>query len=449
MDEADPLRSGLVHVTAPTARVFIAADMSPVGGVPCHATLMSDLPPDPGLERRAQGIAPSVDLHQVADALAANRDEILGNWLQATSEQPFHAGRHEGAVADHIPRLYDALVALLEREGTRTAERAPALDDPNVLGPAQDHARARFEQGLQPADVVTEFRLLRQEIGRALWKHLGDAVPTTDVIGAELLVHDALDGAITLALHALTTHIEEIREDFLATTIHDTRQPLASIKGFHQLIIRALGRPELDREHLKSNLRRATSEVDRMNEMLTTLADVSRLALGRLTLDVVSVDLNELVRAAIERLAPQTAPRVRLALPSTPARGEWDPAMLDRVIANLVSNALKYSPGDSPIDVAVRTEREAVHLTVQDYGIGLDPQDTAWLFRRYGRGRGATERGIQGLGLGLYLSHGIVETHGGRLWAESDGLGRGTTMHVDLPWSVPVPPVEPAPPATG
>src|SRR5205807_1166502 len=103
---------------------------------------------------------------------------------------------------------------------------------------AQDHARARFEQGLQPTDVVTEFRLLRQEIGHALWAHLRDTVPASDVVGTELLVHDALDGAITLALHALTAHIEEVREDFLATTIHDTLQPLATIKGFLQFIAR-------------------------------------------------------------------------------------------------------------------------------------------------------------------------------------------------------------------
>jgi signal transduction histidine kinase len=395
---------------------------------------------DPNVERRVPRIAPNVDLRPVAMVLAARRDEILGGWLDATSQEPFHAGRREGAVADHIPRLFDALVALLERTSGRSSDGAPALDDPTVLAAAQDHAHERFRQGLQPADVVSEFRLLRQEIGRALWAHLGDATPTSDVVGAELLVHDALDGAITLALHALTTHIEEVREDFLATTIHDTQQPLTNIRGFQQLMARLLEQPQVERDRLLTYLQRANAEVDRMSELLNTLAEVSRLSLGRLTLHIASVDLNDIVRSAVERLHPDLARRVRLDLQAqTSARGDWDAAMLNRVIENLLSNALKYSPEESPVDVVVAASADRIDLSVRDYGIGLDVEDLAWLFRRYGRGRGATQRGIQGLGLGLYLSYGIVEAHGGRLWAESAGVGHGTTMHVRLPRSTPPP----------
>ncbi len=395
-------------------------------------------PTDAGAKPRLRAIVSGVDLHQVAEALAAARNEILERWLESTAEQPFHAGRRVGAVADHIPRLFDALVKALERTGTTSGHPATPLDDPDVLAPAQDHARARFEQGLQPADVVTEFRLLRQEIGRALWRHLGDDTPTASVVAAELLVHDALDGAITLALHALTTHIEEVREDFLATTLHDTRQPLTSIKGFHQLVIRALDQPNIDRDRLRDHLRRASAEVDRMSALLDMLTDVSRVALGRLTLRVVAVDMADLLRSAADRLPPQLRERIRLDL-SPEGRGEWDPTMLDRVIGNLLSNALKFSPEDSPVDVILTTQPERVHVLVRDYGIGLEPQDLVQLFRRYGRGRGATQQGIEGLGLGLYLSYGIVEAHGGRLTAESAGQGQGTSMHIDLPRSVPPP----------
>jgi signal transduction histidine kinase len=282
---------------------------------------------------------------------------------------------------------------------------------------------------------VTEFRLLRQEIGQALWRHLSDQTPTTTLAGAELLVHDALDGAITLALHALTTHIEEVREDFLATTLHDTRQPLTSIKGFHQLIVRQLDQPHFDRERIRDHLRRANAEVDRMSDLLDTLTDVSRLALGRLTLRVMATDMADLLRGAVDRLPPALRQRIRLSLAGN-GLGEWDAAMLDRVISNLLSNALKFSPDDTPIDVVLTTKPDRVHVVVRDYGIGLERQDLAQLFRRYGRGRGATQRGIEGLGLGLYLSYGIVEAHGGQLTAESAGLGQGTAMHVDLPRSV-------------
>lgn len=397
-----------------------------------------NFPNDPRAEPLGS-IMSGLDLRQVANALAAARTEILDRWLKSTSEQPFHAGRRASAVADHVPRLFDALMKVLERTGTRSASAASPLDDPDVLASAQDHARSRFEQGLQPADVVVEFRLLRQEIGRALWRHLRDDTPATTVAGAELLVQDALDGAITLALHALTTHIEEVREDFLATTLHDTRQPLTSIKGFHQLVVRQLDQSDLDRERIREHLRRATDEVDRMSALLDTLTDVSRLALGRLTLRIVTVDMADLLRGAVDRLPPVLRQRIRLNL-SGNGLGEWDPAMLERVIGNLLSNALKFSPEDTPIDVILTTDQELVHVVVRDYGIGLEPQDAVQLFRRYGRGRGATQRGIEGLGLGLYLSYGIVEAHGGRLTAESAGRGQGTTMHIDLPRSVPPPP---------
>src|SRR5579859_274514 len=91
-----------------------------------------------------------VDLRQIALALAAARTEILERWLESTSEQPFHAGRRASAVADHVPRLFDALVRILERTGSRPGTAAPPLGDPDVLASAQDHARSRFEQGLQP-----------------------------------------------------------------------------------------------------------------------------------------------------------------------------------------------------------------------------------------------------------------------------------------------------------
>ena len=391
---------------------------------------------DAGAEPRLRSIVSGLDLHQVADALHAARNEILDRWLESTAEQPFHEGRRMGAVADHIPRLFDALVKVLERTETDSVHPASPLDDRDVLASAQAHARARFEQGLQPADVVTEFRLLRQEIGGALWRHLGDDTPTASVVGAELLVHDALDGAITLALHALTTHIEEVREDFLATTLHDTRQPLTSIKGFHQLVVRALDQPNIDRDRLRDHLRRASAEVDRMSTLLDMLTDVSRVALGRLTLRVVAVDMADLLRAAADRFPPELRERIRLDL-SADGRGEWDAAMLDRVVGNLLSNALKFSPETAPIEVVLTADREYVHVVVRDYGIGLEPQDLVQLFRRYGRGRGATQQGIEGLGLGLYLSYGIVEAHGGRLTAKSAGRGQGTTMHIDLPRSVP------------
>ena len=387
---------------------------------------------------RVESFARGSDLGEVARILAQRRDEIMGRWGEVTSRQAFHLGRRQRVVADHIPQLFDALVALLQRSAPRWTEHGPPLDDPAVLRAARDHARTRFEQGLQAADIVVEFRLLRQEIGRALRLHLASDVPTGDVIGAELLVHDALDGAISLALSALSRQVEEMRDEVLATTVHDIQQPMTTIKVNQQLALRALGRPQPDVARAIDTIRRAEAEMDRMVALLDGLADASRLALGRLELHRAPTNLMELLRNAVGRLDPDTAARVKLDLTGEiNAIGEWDAAFVERVITNLLSNAIKYSPPGMPVDAIVWNEGEAVHLAVRDRGMGLAPDELVRLFQRYARSRGAVQQGTQGLGLGLYLSKGIIEAHGGRIWAESPGRNQGTTLHVLLPRSAP------------
>jgi signal transduction histidine kinase len=105
------------------------------------------------------------------------------------------------------------------------------------------------------------------------------------------------------------------------------------------------------------------------------------------------------------------------------------------VLTNLVGNALKYSQDRSSVTVSVTTDRHSAVVTVRDQGIGLDESELAQLFHRGYRAE--TARGIAGEGLGLYFSKGIVEAHGGRIWAESAGRGKGSTFSVALPLQEP------------
>jgi len=143
------------------------------------------------------------DLGAVARALARGRDPILRRWLKIATRQPFHLERPDSAVADRIPDLFDAIVALLERGSARRDDVDAPLDDPAIIEAATTHAQVRFQQGLNPVAVVTEFRLLRQEIGRSLARILADDVPATDVVASLAVVSDALDGAATVGLSAL------------------------------------------------------------------------------------------------------------------------------------------------------------------------------------------------------------------------------------------------------
>lgn len=164
------------------------------------------VPEESNVETRIEDFTRDADLSQVVALLTERRDEILSRWIDAASDQPFHQARSERAVADHIPPLFDALVSLLSRHSSPERNAGVPLEDPAILSAAQEHARVRFGQGFTPPDIATEFRLLRQEIGRALRRYISDRSSTSNVVAAELLVHDALDGAVFLALSALNEH---------------------------------------------------------------------------------------------------------------------------------------------------------------------------------------------------------------------------------------------------
>ncbi len=172
--------------------------------------------PQPTSIERIEGVVDSADMGPIAEALARRRGEILAAWLKAALEQPFHADNPTAAVADHIPVLLDNIIGVLRQVDYRD-DVQPPMDDPAVIDAAKAHAQMRFEQGLGPVAIVTEFRLLRHEIGRALIKSVEDA-PARDILAGQAVIDDALDGAATVGLNALSDRVESLREEFLATT---------------------------------------------------------------------------------------------------------------------------------------------------------------------------------------------------------------------------------------
>jgi signal transduction histidine kinase len=389
---------------------------------------------DPRLDRRIEDVvADDADLRPIAEALASRRDAILEAWLEAASAQPFHAEKPDAAVADHIPALLDAVVEVLRRSVRRDDVLAP-MDDAAVSQAAADHARVRFEQGLGPVAVATEFRLLRHEISRALHQVVADE-PAADVLAGQAVIDDALDGAAAVGLASLSQRIETLREDFLATTLHDVRQPITLVTGSLDLAARWLAEPDPDPRRVADVIEGAVVAVGEINAMLDTLGDASRIAMGALDPDLEPASLETIASDSIALVDRDARNRVTLSAP--PGRrliGLWDPSLLRRVVLNLLGNALKYSPLDARVDVVLqREDAVTARMEVHDRGMGMSAQELEALFQRFGRAERARAEGIPGLGLGLYACHGIVAAHGGTIAVHSDGPGTGTTVVVLLP----------------
>ena len=215
------------------------------------------------------------------------------------------------------------------------------------------------------------------------------------------------------------------REEFLSLVAHELRQPVAAIDVAASGLASAPGLGAAERRVL-GGLR---SQARRLSTMAEDLLSIGRLE-GGLSLTPVEVDLCSVV----ETVARECEEPERIAVDGTacPVAVLGDVVRLTQAVDNLVSNALKYSPGGSTVTIAVRAHERMGRVEVRDHGIGIAREDLGRLFRKYGRVVDESSN-THGTGLGLYLVRLIAESHGGRAYASSDGRGRGSVFTIDVP----------------
>mgnify|MGYP005839034487 CR=1 FL=1 len=237
-------------------------------------------------------------------------------------------------------------------------------------------------------------------------------------------------GAVAVT-REVTEQVELLRQrdEFVSVAAHELKTPVTVMKGYAQGLLRmAPDLPPPGRKMLESINRGA----DRINRIITDLLDISRLQLARPGVNLDRVDLTALVREVIDRLAPTTARhRIRL-LRAEPAVVEGDRDRLEQVLANLLDNAIKYSPRGGDIDVTVDVGDGQAVVSVADHGVGIPRARQAHLFERFYRAHAGTPYDFGGMGVGLYISSQIVARHRGRMWFESQE-GVGSTFHFSLP----------------
>lgn len=225
---------------------------------------------------------------------------------------------------------------------------------------------------------------------------------------------------------------ERAREEFISIVAHDLRSPITVISGHAQLLERLAGE-----EHWSVIGRRAIAAIrtstSRLNGMVSDLLDASRIEARRLTLERKQLALYEFVRDTIEQLRPTLGEHpLAVRLSGCDPTVSADPRRLAQILSNLLTNAAKYSDPKAAIDVDVEYVGGWGRIQVVDHGRGIPSGDLPHIFRRFYRPAERVGQRTEGLGLGLYIVHGLVEAHGGRVSVESK-VGVGSTFTVELP----------------
>lgn len=223
--------------------------------------------------------------------------------------------------------------------------------------------------------------------------------------------------------------LQRLQREVMSVVAHDLRQPLTAVQGQAFLASRSL---EANRvEQAKRAVQAVVSSARRLDAMIGDLVDSVRLESGRLELACEQIDLGQFLSELLARAAESLdVGRVRLSVPKPAPRALADANRLERVVLNLLSNALKYSDPGTPVEVTVKRRDDEAEVAVRDRGRGIAPEDVPHIFDRFYRLKGPRKR--ESVGLGLYISRMLVQAHGGRIWVESK-LGKGSIFHFTLP----------------
>jgi len=220
--------------------------------------------------------------------------------------------------------------------------------------------------------------------------------------------------------------------DFLADVSHELRTPLSALRTFNQLLIEgAADDPAARTEFLESS----AGQIDRLDWLAQNLLELSKLDSGLVLLDLRPDDLRAAVESATHQYdasAERRGVTVELDLPSRPIRIRHDPPRIGQVVANLVGNAIKFTPRGGRVRVSVEPTPDGARIDVADTGVGIDPGELPHIFDRFYRGSRANEARGAGSGLGLAIVRSIVDIHGGTVTVES-GAGQGSRFTVRLP----------------
>jgi signal transduction histidine kinase len=238
-------------------------------------------------------------------------------------------------------------------------------------------------------------------------------------------------------LENANVHLQELdqqKSEFVSLASHQLRGPLTAIKGYASMLL------DNDFGEVKDGVRDAVDKIYKSTQDLVVVVgdylDVSRIEQGRMQYDFTDFDMRDLVATIITELRPNIE-RAKLTMEfDFDTTGDFpvhaDQGKIKQVISNIIDNAIKYCPkGGIHIWLSHKADKKAL-VTISDTGVGIHPDVLPRLFEKFTRAPDASKTNIMGTGLGLYVARKMIEAHHGKIWAESDGVGKGSSFFIEL-----------------
>jgi signal transduction histidine kinase len=365
---------------------------------------------------------------RLAALLRVRKEDLIRRWAERILGDPAvpEANRlTEPELRDHAPALIDRIVGCLDGSGGEAAGRLI----PNAEG--REHARQRLAKEYEVTEAMTELSHLRAAI-LDLAAEQGVRLDRNCALCLHLAIDQSMISGCREMERAKVEKSRErarVRERFIAILGHDLRSPVQSIRFAAALLMRDA---ETERQHHLAG--QIAASADRMGRMIADVLDLTRARSDAgLPIEPKQADLHAIAQQVIDEL--------RIAHPNRSVQldahgdmsGVWDPDRMAQVMSNLVSNALHYSPSDTPVRVTLRGEAHHVLALVNNRGPTIAPEVMAQIFEPFVRGfQGARVAHGEGLGLGLFITQQIIAAHGGSIDVAST-TDEGTTFTVRVP----------------
>lgn len=289
---------------------------------------------------------------------------------------------------------------------------------------------------LKPIDrPITQSFLTGRAITRKMYyrQKNGQGVPVTVTVAPIILAGTPI-GAINLFRDITAEYeVDRMKNEFISLASHQLRTPLSAIKTYtHMLVGGYMGKVTAEQ---RASLQTISAAVDRMNQLISTLLNVSRIEGGAVAVTRKRISLKALAGEVIKDMSVEASEhgvKLKLQMPTTPMNVRTDRMIMKEILINLMSNAIKYTPENGTATLALEQQKQKIICSVQDTGAGIPPASQDKIFSKFYRAPNAAAHNTEGTGLGLYLVKGLAERLGAELWFESK-IGRGSTFYVSLP----------------